>query len=369
MLIELMLASNKHGLMSDDFKTMLDTQDAFRKLDPVVEIVWPRWMLWERHTQKISIVNDPDQWHSLVSNKALRDKGVAEGDQLLTEQTRLWNEKFAEVLQLDDKENEVLKQYFPQNLDAETTLETIFHFVVSFAVLLRASEFDLEDRIDLLDDAFAVIDEELPNPARRHAGSVLGATLSAFNRGMAVVASARLVLATARCAKSSLDEFKIKMQKFKTSVATVQAQGLSDCSEHLHREMCDHGREGAAFIKGASLDKEFHSDVSTIFHSLGGDDFISLLFTVCLSVLEPLGDERLAGITAVQQWHRPLSSTTVPRIMGASSVFDDFRNLQVMCLSPRIQNTESAINRIAWLDCCVDVASSTALHRFLISAT
>ena len=62
----MMVAANKNGLMSDDFKTMLHTQDAFRKLDPAVEIIWPSWMLWERHTQKISTEVDADKWHALV---------------------------------------------------------------------------------------------------------------------------------------------------------------------------------------------------------------------------------------------------------------------------------------------------------------
>lgn len=303
-LIELFEASAKHGLLSHDFKVLLDTQDSFRKLDPVVEIDWPSWMVWERHTQDIGSEVDAEKWHRLVATGALVDKGFVKGDKLVKEQARLWNEKFAQILRQES--NEVLKRHFPQNVSPEDTEEPTFSFVSAFAVALRADEFELEDRIDLLEDAFEILDEAMPCPARRHPGSPLGSTVTAFKRGMSVVSSARQALAAARTAKSSLDAFAAKMEEFNTSITAVQAQGWLKCSDHDHRELCRHAQEVADVHTGkiTALDAEFQSDAVDIFSKRGGEDFVSLVFAACLSLLKPLGEPGLAGMEGLNNWHR-----------------------------------------------------------------
>ena len=303
-LIELVAASANHGLLSHDFKVMLDTQDSFRKLEPVVEIEWPKWMVWERHTQDIGSEVDAEKWHGLVATEALVAKGVLQGEKLVEEQTRLWNEKFAEILRKDC--NEVLKRYFPQDISAEDVQESTFLFVSAFAVVLRATEFDLEDRIELLQDAFEILDDAIPCPARRHPGTPLGVTLSAFKRGTCVVSSARLALAAAKLAKSSLDAFAAKLEEFKKITSAVKAKGGLTCSEHEHQTLRRHAEDvvEVQISKITPLDQEFQSDAVDLFLKVGGEDFVSLVSATCLILLTPLGGPELAGLEGVKSWHR-----------------------------------------------------------------
>ena len=56
-LIEMVTANLKHGLQSNDFKVLLDTQIRFCNLEPKVPIGWPTWMKRERGSCRRSAEN------------------------------------------------------------------------------------------------------------------------------------------------------------------------------------------------------------------------------------------------------------------------------------------------------------------------
>ena len=114
-----------------------------------------------------------------MKTQALECKGLSAED-VISEQNRVWNEKLAELLRQNSMDS--MKQYFPQHIAEDDVKEPItFHCITGWAILIRWKDFEFEDRVDLVEEGLAIIQEEFLDPAKRKVGIPFGAAVARFD--------------------------------------------------------------------------------------------------------------------------------------------------------------------------------------------
>ena len=167
--------AHQHGVESAEFKTSYDFQLKPMRLEPKVELEMPSFLSLRRLTQDIGETSDASQWLTKVSSPSLRAQGLA-GESLANEQVRLWSEKLADILRKSEPkhaQDEMMRQYFRPCMDFELS-DVVAGFSVALAVVVRCYDFeDLDERIDMLQDALGELDRHVP-VASKKCGHILG---------------------------------------------------------------------------------------------------------------------------------------------------------------------------------------------------
>ena len=97
-------AIQAYGLRSDQFKDAFDAQETVLSLEPVVEVRWPKHLLWARHKLKISKVECKSTWIQFVASAEMLKAGILQ-THIQAEQDKLVGEKICLMLKLDPYPN------------------------------------------------------------------------------------------------------------------------------------------------------------------------------------------------------------------------------------------------------------------------
>lgn len=114
-------------------------------LEPVVEVGFPKHVMWARHRADISATDDMDRWWSRISSAKMSKNGVVS---ILLEQDKLMSFKAAEALKLKGLEtrSDAIKNLF--SLDREVHVEEkLLKVHDSIAVIIDTTSWSELDAI------------------------------------------------------------------------------------------------------------------------------------------------------------------------------------------------------------------------------
>ena len=173
--------------------------------------------------------------------------------------------------------------------------------------MIRWNDFEFEDRVDLLEEGLAIIQEELPDPSKRKVGIPFGATVARFNSGKTIVADAKAALAEAKVAQSLLTKFTVAVEVLRGPSAERLWMNPLIAGEQDYGAFQAQCTEVAnIFDEFYPLEKEFQAEAKRLFGTCAGD-LVAMLYDEVVMMLVPLeeGDAQ-AGFDSVKAWARPL---------------------------------------------------------------
>ena len=350
-------AGNRHGVGSNDFKTVYDLQMSSMQLAPEVKWAMPSHLSAARHSIDIAHTEQTERWHDRVSSEALVNAGISRIEE---EQSKLFAERMSVALRISDeskREKQMSELFSP---DIEYDLEArVGEFVSSLTMMLSCRQFpDLDERKELLEEATETMSRHLPSPTGE-GGTVLGSTLLMHRTGQLIVETAKnelcLVTETLKILVPATKMLKdyVEIDNGASPTLRQQLETLNRASDALtkHHQKLDSVDDNTVLAEHMLHPR--HASVSSAC-SRHMDMLLSLFVEVMMPIqvaASSLTQERL------KQWSR---ATTILRaelskhftVIGAATCLMDFE-------SPRYTNIQKAVALMNLLCTSAEVVGTT----------
>lgn len=214
----------QYGLDGDEFKHIHDVSITNLQLEPQVVLELPAHLLFARHKMTIRATESVERWLDRISSTAMREAGVVA---VKDEQEKLFAERLAAALKQKDTKVMMSSLSGMFSSDNEYDLEdSVESFVVSFGLVLDfAGLADLDERVELLDEAVASVDATIPSS--RGGGTPLGSVLATWPKGKKILDDARVHIAKGRNTQIALSQFEQKLAIFETGLGSIKTDVLS----------------------------------------------------------------------------------------------------------------------------------------------
>ena len=100
----LMESGSVHGVGSESFCVVYDSQKTWCELDPAAPFLCPGWLHWARHKARINAIKDAKEWLSAIDRRQLESMGVqgigSEQAVLLSERNAMYSKQQSQEHQL-----------------------------------------------------------------------------------------------------------------------------------------------------------------------------------------------------------------------------------------------------------------------------
>ena len=123
--------------------------------------------------------------------------------------------------------------------------EDVAEFATSIAVLNDSGEIDdVTERVEMLQDAFNIVDRHIPDSKKKQEGTRLGSALISFGAGQKLIQRARLALGQANQTVSTLQPFFVMVGGLQGAAQPcLDASGLLACGEEVFATLLNKAAE------------------------------------------------------------------------------------------------------------------------------
>ena len=190
-----------HGLESSEYKDAYDLQRIAAGMAPKVEFNWPFHLKQARHKQDIQSTECTVSWFKRIGSSELKMAGFTGGKDIVIEQERLLSGRMVRALKGSDED---VGEFFSSDLvvELEPRMENVWTSVT--IMVSYPSLQELDERVNLLGEAYDMISAEIPNRTIGQKGSVFGNALLNFPKGEKIYNDAALHLSKARQTQAML---------------------------------------------------------------------------------------------------------------------------------------------------------------------
>ena len=150
----LMESGSVHGVGSESFCVVYDSQKTWCELDPAAPFLCPGWLHWARHKARINAIKDAKEWLSAIDRRQLESMGV---QGIGSEQAVLLSERNAMYSKQQSQEQVIIKLKTLYNHDMDYTFtDEINEFAAGLTFLLDQSVItDLDERIEYFEEVIS----------------------------------------------------------------------------------------------------------------------------------------------------------------------------------------------------------------------